>query len=57
MRNDQLFFVLENIDERYIDESENYKAQKKDSDFIRLPCSYVWSVMDMLVSPFFLSRK
>lgn len=35
MRNDQLFFVLENIDERYIDESENYKAQKKDSDFIR----------------------
>lgn len=35
MRNDQLFSVLENIDERYIDESENYKAQKKDSDFIR----------------------
>lgn len=35
MRNDQLFAVLENIDERYIDESENYKAQKKDNNFIR----------------------
>ncbi|MBR2549254.1 MAG: hypothetical protein IKE92_04440 [Clostridiales bacterium] len=35
MRNDQLFAVLENIDERYIDEAENYKTHKKNSVLIR----------------------